>query len=143
MLVRNQRNQILVEHHIPYDHRSDKIPGYEICQGRCTSLELCVLSKNSHGSINRWFDTQCMHLPNNLEHIFNEYTFNNNQIYRIHSIRKQARIDADNWQTSGSSSFIILRKKNTDYISRLHLNILGFILSIIYQQFFFLFQSDS
>lgn len=89
--VRNSINQIVVEHHVPYDRRTDSIAGNEICQGYCKNLELCVLSKNSHGSINRWFDSQCLYLPNDLEQIRGIYTQNSNQIYYIHSVRKHIR----------------------------------------------------
>lgn len=85
--IRNSNNQIIVEHHIPYDHRSDYIKGTEICQQNCNHLQLCVLSKNSHGSINRWFDNQCIDLPNNFEYIQGKYVPQNEQIYVIYSIR--------------------------------------------------------
>lgn len=85
--IRNSNNKIIVEHHIPYNHRSDYIKGTEICLENCNQLELCVLSKNSHGSINRWFDNQCMNLPNNFEYIQGKYGPQNEQIYVIYTIR--------------------------------------------------------
>lgn len=91
IVIRNAHNRILFEHHLPYDRRMDHIFGSEICEGNCQHLELCVLSKNSQGSINGWFDAQCVYLPPNFEDIRDKYTINFSQIYVIHSVRKQVR----------------------------------------------------
>lgn len=91
VVVRNLHNRILVEHHLSYEKRNDDIIGSEICNGNCRNLELCVLTKNSHGTINGWFDNQCVYLPSDLERIQNKYDIQSNQIYVIHSLRKQIR----------------------------------------------------
>lgn len=89
IIIRNDKNEILVEHHIPYESRIDNIKGADICQKNCQNLELCVMTKNSHGSINEWFDSQCIYLPNNLESIQDKYTTHNDRIYVIHSMRRK------------------------------------------------------
>lgn len=108
--IRNRSNQIIMEHHIPYDYRTDSIIWDEICHGNCPNLELCVLSKNSHGLINRWFDTQCIYLPNDLLQIREKYTYNNNQKYVIYSARTQS-IDKINWGSSNSASFFNISRQ--------------------------------
>lgn len=92
--IRSKFNRILVEHHVSYEYRSDHIEGSEICREDCEHLELCVLSKDSHGSINGWFDTQCLFLPNDIKYIREKYTTRNDQIYAIYSKRKLARTKA-------------------------------------------------
>lgn len=89
--IRSQNNQILVEHHVSYEYRTDHIGGTEICQEDCEHLELCVLSKDSHGSINGWFDTQCLFLPNDLKYVREKYAGRNDQIYVVYSKRKPIR----------------------------------------------------
>lgn len=103
--IRNSKNQIIVEHHIPYDYRSDHINGTEICQVNCQHLELCVLSKNSHGSINRWYDKQCINLPNNIEYIQGKYT-RSEQIFVIYSIRSQNMYNNYNVLSNSATSVI-------------------------------------
>lgn len=91
VLIRNIHNRILTEYHLPYDKRSMNIIGDEICDGNCNNLELCALSKNSNGTINGWFDSQCIYLPNDFERIRNKYNDRSSQIFVIHSVRKQIR----------------------------------------------------
>lgn len=92
--VRNSMRQITVEHHVSYEYRSDNIPGDELCEENCDSLEICVLSKDSNGSINGWFDTQCSYLPN-LGYAKRRYTSDSEQIFKIYSLRKQIRVKSD------------------------------------------------
>lgn len=91
VVIRNAHNRILLEHHLPYDRRIDDIIGSEICNSNCNNLELCVLSKNSHGSINNWFDAQCVYLPQNFDDIRDRYDIHFGQIYVIHSVRRQVQ----------------------------------------------------
>lgn len=98
VVVRNTDSKILIEHHLSYEYRADQIIGSDICDGNgCRNLELCVLSKNSHGLFNGWFDAQCVYLPNDLPKIMRKYTRNNGQAYIIHSLVK--RIKAKNFLT--------------------------------------------
>lgn len=91
VLIRNVHNRILTEYHLPYDKRSVNVIGDEMCDGNCNNLELCALAKDSNGTINEWFDSQCIYLPNDLERIRKKYNDRSTQIYVIHSIRKQIR----------------------------------------------------
>lgn len=67
VVVRDQSNKILVERHVSYEVRRDSINGDQICDNDCNNLEICILSKNSYGSINGWFDSQCKKLPKNFK----------------------------------------------------------------------------
>lgn len=101
--IRNSRNEILVEHHVPYESRIDNIVGSNICQQNCQNLELCIISKNSAGSVNGWFDSQCINLPDDFKSIQEEYTIYNDRIYVIQSLRKKTRAHVDhnhNWNKS-------------------------------------------
>lgn len=89
VVIRDQHNQILVEHHVGYEKRTDRICGHAICDTECSNLELCVLTKNSYGTINGWSDFQCKYLPNNFENIREIYNDRNDKIYVIHSFRKK------------------------------------------------------
>lgn len=80
-----------MEHHLPYDQRKDYIPGNEFCHRNCEDMELCILAKDSHGSISSWFDTQCVLLPKNFEDIQEKYSVHSNQMYIIHSTRQKLR----------------------------------------------------
>lgn len=92
VVVRNSDSKILLEHHLSYEYRHDQIIGSDICDGsNCRNLELCVLSKNSHGIINGWFDAQCVYLPNELPKIMRKYSPNNSQVYVIHSVVKRIK----------------------------------------------------
>lgn len=106
VVIRNGKNEILVEHHIPYENRIDKIEGKNVCQNNCQNLELCVMSKDSRGSINEWFDSQCIYLPDDLKDIQEKYTVNYDRIQVIHSLRKHIRAH-NGWNTSEAcSSFL-------------------------------------
>ncbi|XP_031640244.1 protein artichoke [Contarinia nasturtii] len=111
--IRNPSNQIIVEHHLPYDRRMDFIPGNEICQMKCEHLELCILAKDSQGSINSWFDTQCTLLPNNFEYILEKYSVDSDKVYVIQTTRKNVKTqDIDEHygtKSSSSSSNSILK----------------------------------
>lgn len=90
LTVRDQDSKILVEHHHLYDKRIDQIDGQSICDGRsCRNLELCVLSKNSRGTISGWFDSQCVYLPNDFDSVRRRYNERVDQVYYIHSIVKK------------------------------------------------------
>lgn len=92
VIVRNTDSKILLEHHLSYEYRVDQIIGSDICDGNsCRNLELCVLSKNSHGIINGWFDAQCVYLPNDLPKIMRKYTVRDSQVYVIHSVVKRIK----------------------------------------------------
>lgn len=92
VVVRNTESKILLEHHLSYEYRFDQIIGSDICDGNnCRNLELCVLSKNSHGIINGWFDAQCVYLPNDLPKIMRKYSTSNSQIYFIQSVVKRMK----------------------------------------------------
>lgn len=92
VIVRNTDSKILLEHHLSYEYRVDQIIGSDICDGNnCRNLELCVLSKNSHGIINGWFDAQCVYLPNDLPKIMRKYTARDSQVYVIHSVVKRIK----------------------------------------------------
>lgn len=92
VIVRNTESKILLEHHLSYEYRFDQIIGSDICDGdNCRNLELCVLSKNSHGVINGWFDAQCVYLPNDLPKIMRKYTARNSQVFVIHSVVKRIK----------------------------------------------------
>lgn len=92
-MIRDQNSKILVEHHLSYELRNDYISGYEICNTECNNLELCILTKNSNGSINGWFDSQCSFLPNNFEFIRKKYS-DHRQTFIIYSQRLQAKSSA-------------------------------------------------
>lgn len=106
VLIRNVHNRILTEYHLPYDKRITNIIGDEICDGNCNNLELCALSKDSNGTINGWFDSQCIFLPNDFERIRNKYNDRSSQIFVIHSIRKQIRAKSVANRDSRSSGAI-------------------------------------
>lgn len=91
-MIRNQKSKIHLEHHISYDKRYDQIMGSDICdEDDCYDLELCVMSKNSNGVINGWFDSQCVYLPSDFDDIKRKYSSRNHQIYILHSIKKNVR----------------------------------------------------
>lgn len=92
IIVRNADSKILLEHHLSYEYRVDQITGSDICDGQnCGNLEMCVLSKNSNGTINGWFDAQCIYLPNDLPKIMRKYTQNNGQVHYVHSVAKRVK----------------------------------------------------
>lgn len=92
VIVRNTDSKILLEHHLSYETRADQIVASDICDGdHCRNLELCVLSKNSHGIISGWFDAQCVYLPNDLPKIMRKYTPSNTQVFIIHSLVKRIK----------------------------------------------------
>lgn len=93
-MIRDQSSRILVENHVSYEVRKDFIIGHKICNDACNNLEICVLSKNSFGSINGWFDSQCKHLPNNFESIKKRYSGQKDQTYVIYSQRVQYKSSA-------------------------------------------------
>lgn len=73
-----------------YDVRKYYINGNEICDDDCNNLEICILSKDSLGSINGWFDSQCKYLPKNFKFIRRKYTDQKDQTFVIYSQRKQS-----------------------------------------------------
>lgn len=84
-------NQIMVERHVSYEKRTDHINGYDICVNDCSKLEICILSKNSFGTLNGWFDSQCKYLPNNLKYVQEKYSESNNKLYVIMSFRNHTK----------------------------------------------------
>lgn len=91
IIIRNRKNAILLERHVPYDSRVVQLPGSEICDGNCELLEMCVMAKNSFGTITEWFDSQCIYLPNDFDRIKKKYNSRYNQMYIIHSIKKNIK----------------------------------------------------
>lgn len=93
MTIRDQDGVTSVEHHISYESRIDQIYGHEICRDgtKCGNLELCVLSKDSRGTISGWFDSQCVRLPNNFSTIRKRYAMYNEQVFYIQSLVKKIR----------------------------------------------------
>lgn len=69
-----------------YEVRKEYISEHEICNDECDNLEICILSKDSFGSINGWFDSQCKYLPNNFESIKKRHI---DQTFVIYSQRVQ------------------------------------------------------
>lgn len=64
IVIRDHESKILIEHHVSYEVRKDYINENEICTNDCNNIEICILSKDSFGSINGWFDSQCKYVPN-------------------------------------------------------------------------------
>lgn len=77
-----------------YEVRNDYISGQDICKEECNNLEICILSKNSFGLINGWFDSQCKYLPNNFESIKSKYTKKKDQSLVLYSQRMQGTSSA-------------------------------------------------
>lgn len=109
--MRDQNNQIIVEHHISYEKRTDYIKGREICENDCSKLELCIISKNSYGTLNGWFDSQCKNLPNNLKNIQEKYSKFNDRMYVIMSLKNQINIQDMHISTKATSVHIFLDAK--------------------------------
>lgn len=103
VVIRDAHSQILLEHQISYEKRYDLIVGHEICDTDCMNLELCILTKDSYGKINGWFDYQCKYLPNNLENLKKKYTDNIEQTYIIQSLDN--RIQAKSVQNTNNAVF--------------------------------------
>lgn len=72
-----------------YEVRKYYIDGNEICDDDCNNLEICILSKDSFGSINGWFDSQCKYLPKNFKSIRKKYIGQRDQTFIIYSQRTQ------------------------------------------------------
>lgn len=99
--IRDSGNQLLVERRMAYDDRTVQIPGAYISDNYDGQLELCVLAKNSDGTIRTWFESQCIYLPENFETIKETYGTQRSQPYLIHSLRKRIRAPiADGRSTS-------------------------------------------
>lgn len=77
-----------------YEARIDYIKGNEICNEECSNLEICILTKNSFGLINGWFDSQCKYLPSNFDSIRNKYNERRDQSFIIYSKRIQMKSSA-------------------------------------------------
>lgn len=88
IVVRDHRSKILIEHHVSYEVRKDSINENDLCNDDCDNLEICILSKDSFGSINGWFDSQCKYVPN-LNSIKKKFNYKKNQPFVIYSQRAQ------------------------------------------------------
>lgn len=89
--VRDAKNKILAEHHLAYDTRSIDIKGDDISADYENGLQICVLAKNSDGTIGSWFDSQCYNLPTDFESIKRKYAPGYHAVYEILSSKKNRR----------------------------------------------------
>lgn len=97
--IRDAKNKVLVEHHLAYDTRKIEIKGEEISSEYQGYLQLCVLAKNSEGTIGSWFDSQCFDLPSDFESIKRKYSAGYHSAYTILSSKKN-RLNASKSRTS-------------------------------------------
>lgn len=97
--IRDAKNKVLVEHHLAYDTRKIEIKGDEISSEYQGQLQLCVLAKNSEGTIGSWFDSQCFDLPSDFENIKRQYSAGYHSVYTILSSKKN-RLNASKSRTS-------------------------------------------
>lgn len=88
IVIRDHRSKILIEHHVSYEVRRDNINESDICNDDCDNLEICILSKDSFGSINGWFDSQCKYVPN-LSSVRKKFNNKKKQPVVIYSQRTQ------------------------------------------------------
>lgn len=116
ILIRTGNNEIIVEHHVSYELRSDQITGNEICNKDCTNIELCILSKNSYGAINGWFQTQCTYLPQNFRNIVEKYRYRKDRYYILRPLRLQKqrhnKSNQEKQKGKGTANFEIISKTN-------------------------------
>lgn len=97
--IRDAKNKVLVEHHLAYDTRKIEIKGDDISGDYQGHLQLCVLAKNSEGTIGSWFDSQCFDLPSDFESIKRKYSAGYYSVYTILSSKKN-RLNASKSRTS-------------------------------------------
>lgn len=97
--IRDAKNKVLVEHHLAYDTRKIEFKGDEISSDYQGQLQLCVLAKNSEGTIGSWFDSQCFDLPSDFEGIKRKYSAGYYSVYTILSSKKN-RLNLSKSRTS-------------------------------------------
>lgn len=89
--IRDGKSKVLVEHHLAYDTRVVDIRGDAISSDYQNGLQVCVLAKNSDGTIGSWFDSQCFDLPSDFESVKRKYSQGYHAVYEILSSKKSRK----------------------------------------------------
>lgn len=83
--IRDKRNAIYFDQHLSYTTRRAEIEGIHIQSAILKSdfVQACVLAKNSVGVIGRWFESQCIRIPEDFHSVISKYDEDYNAVYTI------------------------------------------------------------
>lgn len=87
--IRNKGNKLLFDNALAYDKRSVEILEADLPSNFDDHVEICVQTKDSHGVIKSWFNSQCFELMKNFQSVIRKFNANYNYEYSIVSPKKK------------------------------------------------------